>query len=377
MQKLFLIPAFLFLLVAVNSDAQLAQPGGAGTVNVGQINGVAPTMGNGVSGTGVTRVTLASDSTGQVTLATGASVIATQTTATSLKAEVVGPTADNAANPTAKLATLPAVALAAAPTRTEGNVVPLRTNLAGDVAITLDSEAVVLGAGSATIGALTANQSVNTAQIAGVAPSLNTGVRDAGTPRVTIATDDVVPASQSGTWTVQPGNTANTTAWKVDGSAVTQPVSGTVTANAGTGTMTVTGAVTPADGFANPTTALSGIAISSEFNGTTHDRVRSAFNQATTGVTTNAAGTAVNLTTTPMSKFTMVIDRTVGATDTVEVDFECSLDNAIWVQIMTTTSLASEPTLASQDGTPCNHMRYNVVTVGAGNTLTVQLLAVR
>lgn len=30
---------------------------------------------------------------------------------------------------------------------------------------------------------------------------------------------------QSGIWTVQPGNTANTTAWKVDGSAATQPVS--------------------------------------------------------------------------------------------------------------------------------------------------------
>ena len=39
-----------------------------------------------------------------------------------------------------------------------------------------------------------------------------------------------VSAAQSGTWTVQPGNTANTTAWKVDGSAVTQPVSGTVSA---------------------------------------------------------------------------------------------------------------------------------------------------
>lgn len=39
-------------------------------------------------------------------------------------------------------------------------------------------------------------------------------------------------STQSGTWTVQPGNTANTTAWKVDGSAVTQPVSGIVTANA-------------------------------------------------------------------------------------------------------------------------------------------------
>lgn len=32
-------------------------------------------------------------------------------------------------------------------------------------------------------------------------------------------------STQAGTWTVQPGNTANTTAWKVDGSAVTQPVS--------------------------------------------------------------------------------------------------------------------------------------------------------
>lgn len=34
-----------------------------------------------------------------------------------------------------------------------------------------------------------------------------------------------IAATQSGTWTVQPGNTANTTAWKVDGSAVTQPIS--------------------------------------------------------------------------------------------------------------------------------------------------------
>lgn len=61
--------------------------------------------------------------------------------------------------------------------------------------------------------ALPANQSVNVAQMGGVATSMNTGVRDTGTQRVTIATNDIVPASQSGTWTVQPGNTANTTAW--------------------------------------------------------------------------------------------------------------------------------------------------------------------
>ena len=61
-------------------------------------------------------------------------------------------------------------------------------------------------------------------------------------------TGAAVTATQSGSWTVQPGNTANTTPWlatlsqggnaalvtasgalKMDGSAVTQPVSGTVT----------------------------------------------------------------------------------------------------------------------------------------------------
>lgn len=42
---------------------------------------------------------------------------------------------------------------------------------------------------------------------------------------VTNAGTFATQAAQSGTWTVQPGNTANTTAWKVDGSAVTQPIS--------------------------------------------------------------------------------------------------------------------------------------------------------
>lgn len=85
-----------------------------------------------------------------------------------------------------------------------------------------------------------------------------TGTSGLGIPRVTVSNDSNVLATQSGTWTVQPGNTANTTPWlttinqggnsatvtganalKVDGSAVTQPVSGTVTANAGTGNFTV------------------------------------------------------------------------------------------------------------------------------------------
>lgn len=53
-----------------------------------------------------------------------------------------------------------------------------------------------------------------------------------------------IAATQSGTWTVQPGNTANTTAWKVDGSAVTQPVSGTVAVTQSTSPWVVTGSKT-------------------------------------------------------------------------------------------------------------------------------------
>lgn len=51
------------------------------------------------------------------------------------------------------------------------------------------------------------------------------GTVTVGSHAVTNAGTFATQAAQSGTWTVQPGNTANTTAWKVDGSAVTQPVS--------------------------------------------------------------------------------------------------------------------------------------------------------
>ncbi|WP_029581932.1 hypothetical protein [Bradyrhizobium sp. URHD0069] len=70
------------------------------------------------------------------------------------------------------------------------------------------------------LGKVTANPTANT--VLGRLKDLLTGI-------VLSAGSAVIGAvTQSGTWTVQPGNTANTTAWKVDGSAVTQPVSGTV-----------------------------------------------------------------------------------------------------------------------------------------------------
>jgi hypothetical protein len=101
----------------------------------------------------------------------------------------------------------------------------------------------------------------NLSQMNGAAITMGNGISGSGVQRVTLASDGTgvvgliagsaeignvknsgtfaVQAAQSGTWTVQPGNTANTTAWKVDGSAVTQPVSGTVTATIAAGATTI------------------------------------------------------------------------------------------------------------------------------------------
>lgn len=80
----------------------------------------------------------------------------------------------------------------------------------------------------ATLGTL--NTSVNTllkpaSTLAAITSITNVVHVDDNGGSLTV--DGTVAATQSGVWTVQPGNTANTTAWKVDGSAVTQPVSGT------------------------------------------------------------------------------------------------------------------------------------------------------
>src|SRR5271165_3908794 len=118
------------------------------------------------------------------------------------------------------------------------------------------------GAGALTIAGITAAGS-------GASSGLVTVQGNAsGTPvpiSGTVSASGTVAATQSGTWTVQPGNTANTTPWlttinqggnsatvtasnalKVDGSAVTQPVSGTVTVTQSTAAnlnATVTGTV--------------------------------------------------------------------------------------------------------------------------------------
>jgi len=125
----------------------------------------------------------------------------------------------------AALTTDPALVVAVSPNNSVTVAQSTAANLLATVSI----------AASQTLATVT-----NLAQLGGTAIAMGTGVRSAGTQRVTIATDDIVPASQSGTWTVglstgsnaigsitntsfastqsgtwtvQPGNTANTTPW--------------------------------------------------------------------------------------------------------------------------------------------------------------------
>jgi hypothetical protein len=143
------------------------------------------------------------------------------------------------------------------------------------------------------------------------------------------------------------------------------------------GNVTTVGGNTPTDSYTNPTNSINVSSLLHEFNGTTWDRVRHSFNQSTAGVNANGAGTAVDMTVTPMNNYTLGVTRTAGATDVVEIDLECSGNGTNYFQIATVTSVAGGFGFANQPDTPCRFMRYNVVTVGAGNTHTIQLIATR
>lgn len=74
---------------------------------------------------------------------------------------------------------------------------PVKTKVAGDVVVNINAgQTVGIVAGAAVIGSLAANQSVNTAQINGVAPTMGAGVTTTGTQRVVLATDQgTIPVS--------------------------------------------------------------------------------------------------------------------------------------------------------------------------------------
>ncbi len=110
-----------------------------------------------------------------------------------------------------------------------------------------------------------------------------------------------------------------------------------------------------------------------EFNGTSWDRIRHSFNQSTGGVNSNGAGTTLSLATTPMSKFTILVLLTAGSAAYV-VDLEGQVNGIGWVALGTLSSSSSIDALHVVNK-PVNAIRFNVTTIGGGNTMTIGLLA--
>lgn len=118
------------------------------------------------------------------------------------------------------------------------------------VVIASDQSAVPVSGSVTVSGTVSATQGTspwveNLTQVGGSALSLGQKTSANSIPMVLSSDQSAIPVTQSGTWTVGLSAGANTigkvdqgtggaSAWKVDGSAVTQPVSGTVTANQGT-----------------------------------------------------------------------------------------------------------------------------------------------
>jgi hypothetical protein len=87
--------------------------------------------------------------------------------------------------------------------------------------------------GSVSVSNFPATQPVSGTVAVSSLPSIPAGANAIGSVSVsnfpaTQPVSGTVAATQSGTWTVQPGNTANTTAWLVTGAGGTFPVTGTV-----------------------------------------------------------------------------------------------------------------------------------------------------
>ena len=106
-----------------------------------------------------------------------------------------------------------------APTYAEGTVEGLSQDLSGRLRVVADLDASDISIGAVEVKDAGSDQRL-AVSAAGAAKVEGAGV--AGTPAGGVASvqgvagGTALPASQSGTWTVQPGNTANTTAWKVE-----------------------------------------------------------------------------------------------------------------------------------------------------------------
>jgi hypothetical protein len=95
--------------------------------------------------------------------------------------------------------------------------------------------------------------------------------------------------------------------------------------------------------------------------------------QDTSGITAAGGGTALDMSASPKTKYGLTFLRTAGATTTIQVKIQGSMDGVTWGDIAA-PSASNETTFFGEGA--ASYIRYSVTTVGAGNTLRIYLLAV-
>lgn len=126
----------------------------------------------------------------------------------------------------------------------------------GQKAMAGSAPVVIASDQSAVPVSISGNQAINLVQVAGASVATGHGTAT-GAIRVELPTDGtgVVGAAQNGTWTVQPGNTANTTAWLVKASGAGTATLSNVNGSASSVSLLASNSARRAATFFNDSTA--------------------------------------------------------------------------------------------------------------------------
>jgi hypothetical protein len=182
----------------ISGTVTTSPPSNAST-NIAEINGIAPLMGNGVTGTGSQRVTVASDNTAfSVNAIQSGTWTVNPTTAANWGIHTLGSTTSGTSGVLSMGATT-----TAAPSYTTAQTNALSLTTAG--ALRVDNSAVTQPVSGTVTTTPPSNASTNIAEINGITPLMGNGVTGTGSQRVTISSDNTafsVNAIQSGTWNI-------------------------------------------------------------------------------------------------------------------------------------------------------------------------------
>lgn len=158
-------------------------------------------------------------------------------------------------------------------------------------------------------------------------------------------------------------------------------IAGTVTANGIiTGTVTLSGlpaSATDADDLAN----AASVPIQSrtyEYDGNegNWDRVRHSYYQRTTNVSGGTSTTAINMTECPCQFYTLQIVKN-GTVTAFNIDFEGSMDSAVWFLIANRTSATGANEATHHVTKPWRYVRVTANTITGGGTEIIDILCMR